>query len=129
MGRTQKPLALLLVGAMMAPSGCQLQSNSQFEACAPAGAYEQVASEIEYPAEADCTLANSDESLSAPHPWTISTEGTPEYWDLSLEEAIQITLANSRVLRDLGGAVVRAPGTTRTASDPAIVETDPRFGI
>jgi outer membrane protein TolC len=129
MGRTQKPLALLLIGAMMAPSGCQLQNNSQFESCAPAGAYEQVASEIEYPAESDCTLASADESLAAPHPWTISTEGTPEYWDLSLEEAIQITLANSRVLRDLGGAVVRAPGTTRTASDPAIVETDPRFGI
>jgi outer membrane protein TolC len=29
----------------------------------------------------------------------------------------------------LGGAVVRAPNTTRTAIDPAIAETDPRFGI
>ena len=129
MGRTQKFLAWLLAGATVAPGGCHLQNKSQFEACAPPGAYEQVASEIEYPAESDCTLASADESLASPHPWTISTEGTPEYWDLSLEEAIQITLANSRVLRDLGGAVVRSPGTTRTATDPAIVETDPRFGI
>ena len=41
----------------------------------------------------------------------------------------RLALANSRVLRDLGGAVVRSPATTRTTIDPAIVETDPRFGI
>jgi outer membrane protein TolC len=46
-----------------------------------------------------------------------------------LEQAIQIALSNSRVMRDLGGTVVRSPGTTRTALDPAVVETDPRFGI
>ena len=33
------------------------------------------------------------------------------------------------MLRDLGGAVVRAPATTRTTLDPAAVETDPRTGI
>ena len=33
------------------------------------------------------------------------------------------------MLRDLGGAVVRAPDATRTTYDPAIAETDPRFGI
>jgi outer membrane protein TolC len=48
---------------------------------------------------------------------------------MSLEEAIHLTLENSRVLRDLGGAVVRAPGTIRTTLDPAAVETDPRTGI
>ena len=111
------------------PSGCLWQGNRSFEACAPPGAYEQVASEIEYPAESACTVMNADESLASPQPWTIDTEGTPEYWDMSLEEAIQLALANSRVLRDLGGAVVRAPATTRTTLDPAIAETDPRFGI
>ena len=129
MDRLRKLVALFLTGAMMAPSGCFLRSNSHFEASAPPGAYEQVASEIEYPCETDCTLSAADESLASPHPWTIDTEGAPEYWDLSLQQVIEITLANSRVLRDLGGAVVRAPGTTRTAVDPAIAETDPRFGI
>jgi hypothetical protein len=125
----RKIVTLLLCCVMTAPSGCFWQSKRSFEACAPPGAYEIVAAEIEYPAETDCTAEAAMESLGAPQPWTITTEGTPEYWNLSLEETIQLALANSRVLRDLGGAVVRAPGTTRTAVDPAIAETDPRFGI
>ncbi len=129
MKRIRKTVVLLLCGAMLAPGGCQWRSKSSFEACAPPGAYEQVASEIEFPAETDCTAAIADESLASPHPWTITTPGTPDYWNLSLEETIQLALANSRVLRDLGGAVVRSPATTRTAIDPAIVETDPRFGV
>jgi len=129
MGRTHQFVAVLMAGVMIAPSGCHWQRGSPFHSSAPPGAYEEFASEIEYPAETACTMAIADESLAAPHPWTISTEGEPVYWDLSLEEALQITLANSRVLRDLGGAVVRSPGTTRTATDPAIVETDPRAGI
>ena len=48
-----------------------------------------------------------------------------EYWNLSLAEVIEIALANSQVLRDLGGVVVRAPETTRTTYDAAIAETDP----
>jgi outer membrane protein TolC len=129
MKRIRKLMVLLLSCAMLAPGGCQWRNKRSFEACAPPGAYEKVASEIEFPAETDCTAAYADESLASPHPWTITTQGTPEYWNLSLEETIQMALANSRVLRDLGGAVVRSPGTTRTAIDPAIAETDPRFGI
>ena len=129
MEQIRKSVALVLAVAMLAPSGCLWQGERDFEACAPPGAYEKVASEIEYPAETNCTATIADESLAAPQPWTIATEGTPEYWDISLEEAIQIALTNSRVLRDLGGAVVRSPGATRTAVDPAIAETDPRFGI
>ncbi|HEX2473856.1 MAG TPA: TolC family protein [Lacipirellulaceae bacterium] len=129
MVRFRKPLAWLLALAMTTPSGCLWQNDHSFQACAPPGAYEQVASEIEYPAETACTAAEADEFLASPQPWTISTGGTPEYWDISLAEVIQLALSNSRVLRDLGGAVVRTPGATRTAVDPAIAETDPRFGI
>src|SRR6185503_18679086 len=65
----------------------------------------------------------------APAPWTLQTQGTPQYWDMSLEEAIQLTLANSKVIRDVGGSVVRAPASSRTTFDPATVETDPRAGV
>jgi outer membrane protein TolC len=106
-----------------------LNVERKFDTFVPPGTYEQVASEIDYPSESTCTQMNADESIASPQPWTIATQGTPQYWDLSLEEAIQLTLANSRVLRDLGGAVVRAPLSTRTTLDPAIAETDPRSGI
>jgi outer membrane protein TolC len=52
-----------------------------------------------------------------------------QYLDLSLEEVIQTALQNSRVLRDLGGVVLKNPAGTRTIHDPAITETDPRFGV
>jgi outer membrane protein TolC len=129
MDRLRKLLTLVLAGTLLVPSGCFYQRDRSFTSEVPAGAYEQVASQIDYPAESACTQLNADESISSPHPWTLQTKGTPEYRDITLEEAIQITLQNSRVLRDLGGAVVRAPESTRTATDPAVVETDPRTGI
>src|SRR5262245_45426716 len=103
--RFRQLLVLLLASTMVLPSGCFFKDQRPFHANEPAGTYEQVASAIEYPAESPCTQMNADPSLSSPHPWTIQTEGAPEYWDLSLEEAIHLTLENSRVLRDLGGAV------------------------
>ena len=130
MDRLRKILTLVLAGTLVLPSGCFLHHPERSStACVPKGTYEQVASEIEYPTESACTQMNADESLSSPAPWTLQTQGTPQYWDMSLEEAIQVTLANSRVLRDLGGAVVRAPASTRTTLDPAAVETDPRTGV
>lgn len=125
----KRTLIWLLAVAMLLPSGCFWRTKSKFEACVPPDAFHEVASKIEYPAESECTLMNADASIDSPHPWTIDTKGTPEYWDLTIEEAIQTALANSKVMRDLGGAVVRSPATTRTTLDPAIAETDPRFGI
>ncbi len=129
MNCSRKALTLLLAAMTALPSGCLWRNSGSFESCAPPGAYERVASEIEYPVESGRTATNADPSLAAPHPWTVDTEGTPEFWDVSLEEVIRLALANSKVMRDLGGAVVRAPATTRTALDPALAETDPRFGI
>jgi hypothetical protein len=130
MDRLRKILTLVLSGTLVLPSGCFLHHpDKSFNTVVPKGTYEQVASEIEYPAESACTQMNADESISSPAPWTLQTQGTPQYWDMSLEEAIQVTLANSRVLRDLGGSVVRAPASTRTTLDPATVETDPRTGV
>ncbi len=62
-------------------------------------------------------------------PQTLDSALPPQYWDLPLEEAMRLALENSQVLRDLGGAMLRSPGTLRTVHGPAIVETDPRFGV
>jgi hypothetical protein len=48
--------------------------------------------------------------------------------EISLEQAIQIALANSKVMRDLGGTVLRVPQTSTSTNDPGLVFTDPRFG-
>jgi outer membrane protein TolC len=48
--------------------------------------------------------------------------------NLSLETCIRDALTSSKVMRDLGGTVVRSPQTTTTTLDPALVFTDPRAG-
>ena len=48
--------------------------------------------------------------------------------DLPLQEAINLTLQNSRVMRDLGATVLRNPELIRSTLDPALAYTDPRFG-
>ena len=52
----------------------------------------------------------------------------PEYFHLTLEQAISMTLQNSKVLRDLGGSVLINPNGVRSSYDPAAVYSDPRFG-
>lgn len=47
---------------------------------------------------------------------------------LTLEECVQQALGTSKVMRDLGGTVVRSPQTTMSTLDPALVFTDPRNG-
>ncbi len=105
--------------------------------------YKGVATEIEYPdVEAD-TLADVAGALP---PFTLADAANREVWDLSLEEALQNALANSKVMRNLGGAafiaglpvanqnlsptadIGRAPGLLQTIYHPAITESDPRFG-
>lgn len=50
-------------------------------------------------------------------------------YPLTIEEAVQNALTNSRILRDLGARLVRAPDSARSIMDPAIAETDPITGI
>jgi outer membrane protein TolC len=60
---------------------------------------------------------------------TLTTPGQTDYWNVTLQETVQIALAESPVIRDLGGAVLRTPANIETQWDPAVVETDPRFGV
>ncbi len=95
--------------------------------------YQAVAKQIEYPQEpleSDVPLPGDDSLLfETQSPLSISTPEVDEYLELSLQEVIQLAFANSPVLRDLGGTVLRVPDGMRTKSDPSIIESDPRFGI
>ena len=62
-------------------------------------------------------------------PRTIGSVEPITYWDITLPDTMRIALQNSTVVRDLGGRVVDAPGTTPTAFDPSIVNSNPRFGV
>lgn len=71
--------------------------------------------------------AESDTS-SSPFDIDITTLTSETTLNLSLEEAIQLALSNSKILRDLGGTVLRSPQSSTSTNDPAMALTDPRFG-
>lgn len=88
--------------------------------------YQKLAKEIEYPDHAPV----DDESLtSTAEPMSLTSPDSSGYCDMTLEEVMNLALANSSVLRDLGGTVLRAPDVSRSKKDPSIIESDPRYGI
>jgi outer membrane protein TolC len=129
--RSRKPaIALVAACALLSSTtpGCRLRDKHAFKASCGDDCYTTLATQIEYPEVTPCT-AISEDGWAAIEPLTLSSTGELEYWDLTLQEAVQIALAQSRVMRDLGGAVLRSPQAIETQLDPAVVETDPRFGV
>ena len=89
--------------------------------------YRQLAASVPLGDPAD---AFSDEiMLDEAPPLTIRSDAPIEYWDVTLAEAIEMGLSRSSILNDLGGTLLRTPiGYVSTIYDPAVADTDPRFG-
>ena len=96
------------------------------------------ATNIEFP---DVNVRSLSEVCRAAPPLTLANPDPSAMWDLTLEEAIHIALKNSRVIRTLTGVgfsqagvagvpgmILQSPGAIRTVYDPALIESDPRFG-
>ena len=95
-----------------------------------------------WPELPDTRVPSLPEVTSSDAPLTLDN-GTPrEYWNLSLQEVVQIALQNGKVLRNLGGVsfgpsgamgvpsvLISNPYSTGTIYDPALVESDPRYGV
>jgi hypothetical protein len=123
--RCSPQIGLLLGIALLLAAGCNLVGpNRRFDA--ELEHYKAVARTVE---SVDAvTPPSAQDFTTAPH--TIRQNAIPTGWqDLTVEEAIHLALANSSVLRDLGGTVLRYPETTRTILGPAVAASDPRFGM
>ena len=107
--------------------GCSTRKSQPFKPGECGDCISAVATSVEYPDVNQCCSLDSDWGAVAPV--TIANPTQVDYWNLTLEETIQLALAESEVIRDLGGAVVRSPQTATTTLDPALRETDPRFGV
>ena len=100
--------------------------------------YLSKATKIELP---DVNVQSLAEVCHASVPLTLDNPDPDSMWDLTLEDAIQMALKNSKVVRTLGGVgfsqsgvsgapgtLLQAPGSIRTVYDPALMESDPRYG-
>ena len=125
---TKSSMALTAI-AVTALMGCSMftsPSPVSSQDGADTSYYQTMATRVEYP-ESETPI--SLETTSTAPPVTIDTAQTLDYWDVHVEEIIQMGLQQSKIMRDLGGLVLRSPDSVRTAQDPAIRETDPRFGV
>jgi len=113
-----------MLGAMIALPGCLAQKNAVTFNHDPEH-YKQVATQIEYP---DVAAPSDGEPLGQWRPRTVR-DPQVEYWDLTLQEVVHLALGQSRVMRDMGATVLLWPQSSRTNFDPAIQESDPRFGV
>ncbi len=125
----------LLVAAVGALPGCAPQQPFYLFEDGDLSHYVERATEIEYPDVDPNTLGEVDGSS---RPLSLQNAEPREVWDLSLEEAVQTSLANAKVLRRLGGSVsplspvdylMQNPAFVATVYDPAIAESDPRQGV
>ena len=82
---------------------------------------------LQEPARSSCSSFDCEHDSLAPI--TVNFLEAIETWDLTLDEAIQIGLANSTVLRDLGGQVVRRPESVPDKYQIGLTSADPRFGV
>jgi outer membrane protein TolC len=114
-------------------AGCKPQQPYYFHEKDDMSHYVGLATEIDYP---DLKDQPPSEVECAIRPFSLANPQPKEIWDLKLEDAVRITLQNSKVMRSIGGQVVgpptfitQNPAAAATIYDPAVTETDPRFGV
>lgn len=116
-------------------SGCTPTQPFYFKEDGDLSHYVNVATDVEFP---DVCQQPIVEASASQAPLTLAHGENFQVWDLSLEEVTRITLANSQVIRQLGGRVsdqgsniaVATPegltsggGNAVTTYDPALVES------
>ena len=131
---------ILLLIAFALLTGCQPQQPFYFKHVDNELAYYKgVATEIEYP---DADAQRLSEVSGDKRPWSLQNMDTKNIWDLTLEEATQIAMANSKVIRFInpgdtlstGQVAINAapeyllgssPDGVQTIYEPALRESDP----
>lgn len=108
----------VVISVVVLLCGCHAHQQQQSEYILPSTA-------VEAPKLCESTCIECEDCLA---PNTVSTDVPIEFWDVSLQEVMTIALSNSKVLRDLGGQVLRAPESTPTGFEVAISEADPLYG-
>ncbi len=120
-------LLFAAVVLLLGPGCSRFLSNSfQEEFVESDETYQRALTQIEYP---DVEDIDQGDTIGTQMPATVSSPGTPEYWDLSLQEAVKMALQSSKVLGDVGGVALNTPAGVHTKYDAAITEADPRYGV
>lgn len=124
----------LLLGGLLLASGCAL-TGDRFSFCKDDKCAELNTEPACGPTELQftevCNVPCAEPTVTEPmSPLDLneSVVTSGNVLPMSLQECIQMALSNSKVLRDLGGTVIRSPQSVGTNIDPALTFSDPRVG-
>jgi outer membrane protein TolC len=84
--------------------------------------------QIEYPEVCQCSTPVSEAARQAIEPMSLEDPSKIPSLDLTLEEAVQLAVQQSPVLRSIGGTIVSSPSTTQTKYSPGLVASSPNQG-
>jgi len=133
--RRRPPLlgVLTTLLSLLALAGCHPQQPFYFREDGDLSHYIGLATDLEVPDLEEDSLGEVEGAI---RPFSLAGEQPQETWDLGLEEAIRCALANSKVMRSIGGQILgppdfiaRNPEIVPTVYDPAITESNPRYGV
>lgn len=121
----QVSLMMLFVCLVTWTSGCSHHNKKetiQFSGdCVTNGPCQSMLQQIEYPT---MVCDDSDETeFYGSRPMTITDFQETEAWELTIEECVELALANSKIMQKLGGVVVNAPQGVTTLYDQGLFET------
>jgi outer membrane protein TolC len=121
-------VAKWFLAGLLATTGCSPTKQFRFDETwdSTPSYHTSLATQIEYPSVRSCL---EPQVASAPPPLTIENPSELPTRELKLDEAIQIALSNSDILRTLGASVVQSQFALPTNFDPAIAETNPLGGV
>ena len=130
-------IAYTLSLAIAIGTGCHPTQPFYFAEDGDLSHYVGQATNIDYPVETQPPLSDARETEA---PLTLDNASFDDFWEVTLADAIKITLANSKVLRSLGGridtlsgisqpseALLANPDILQTIYNPAIQESAPGY--
>lgn len=137
--RRKSTISLVAFTILLTAVGCHPQQPSYLFEDGDLSHWVNESTRIEYP---DAEIDPIPDVVLAQRPLTLDNPDPEDMWELPLEEAVQISLRNSRVMKNLGGvafsvngvqgapsALLSNPNAAITMYDPALIESDPRYGV
>lgn len=83
---------------------------------------------IEYPEVHECTTPVRASAEASMQPLALEDPSKLPSLEMSLEDAVQLAVQQSPVLRTIGGTIVSAPQTAQTVFDPGLTAASPLLG-
>ena len=123
-GITQVVLLFTIALALTWLVGCNHGGSKTRLAPLDAAPCQSMLEQIDYPdlRSDDC---DDEANVYSAEPITIGNYRDQIPLDLTLDECVEMTLANSKVLQKLGGVIINTPAVAATLFDPAIVRNQP----